>query len=84
MLKAHRLCVLLNSRLGSSNEDERVRHIWGLGLDIPCFGLGPPFVMGVGRLRAGEVPRGEKMPSSGADPESYVTEYTLVNEEPLN
>jgi len=30
---------------------------------------------------AGEVSRGEKMLSSGTDPESYITEYTLVYEE---
>jgi len=30
---------------------------------------------------SGEVPRGEKMPYSGTDPESYITEYTLVYEE---
>ena len=29
----------------------------------------------------GEVPRGEKMLYSGTDPESYITEYTLVYEE---
>ena len=29
-------------------------------------------------LRTGEVPRREKMPYSGTDPESYVTVYTLV------
>jgi len=29
----------------------------------------------------GEVSRGEKMLESGTDPESYVTEYTLVYEE---
>ena len=35
------------------------------------------------RLRevSGEVPRGEKMLCSGTDPESYITEYTLVYEE---
>jgi hypothetical protein len=30
---------------------------------------------------AGEVPRGEKMLNSGTDPESYITEYTLVYED---
>ena len=29
----------------------------------------------------GEVPRGEKMLSSGTDLESYITEYTLVHED---
>jgi len=29
----------------------------------------------------GEVPRGEKMLYSGTDPESYITEYTLVYED---
>jgi len=28
-----------------------------------------------------EVPRGEKMLYSGTDPESYITEYTLVYED---
>ena len=28
----------------------------------------------------GEVPRGEKMLYAGTDPESYITEYTCVNE----
>ena len=32
------------------------------------------------RLRVGEVSRGEKMLESGTDPESYVTEYTVVYE----
>ena len=32
-------------------------------------------------LNWGEVPRGEKMLYSGTDPESYVTEYTLVYED---
>ena len=31
--------------------------------------------------KAGEVSRGERMLYSGTDPESYITEYTLVNEE---
>ena len=35
----------------------------------------------VDRLRVGEVPRGEKMLYSGTDPESYITEYTLVYED---
>jgi len=30
------------------------------------------------RLFSGEVPRGEKMLYSGTDPETYITEYTLV------
>jgi hypothetical protein len=30
---------------------------------------------------SGDFPRGEKMLSSGTDPESYITEYTLVYEE---
>ena len=30
---------------------------------------------------SGEVPRGEKMLYSGTDPESYITEYTLVYED---
>jgi len=30
---------------------------------------------------SGEVSRGEKMLESGTDPESYITEYTLVYEE---
>ena len=30
---------------------------------------------------SGEVTRGEKMLNSGTDPESYITEYTLVYEE---
>ena len=30
---------------------------------------------------SGEVSRGEKMLYSGTDPESYITEYTLVYEE---
>ena len=29
---------------------------------------------------AGEVSRGEKMALRGTDPESYITEYTLVHE----
>ena len=33
------------------------------------------------RLRVGEVSRGEKMALRGTDPESYITEYTLVYEE---
>ena len=33
--------------------------------------------------RTGEVSRGEKMLYSGTDPESYITEYTLVYEEKL-
>jgi len=33
---------------------------------------------------AGEVPRGEKMLYSGTDPESYITEYTLVYENKLS
>ena len=32
-------------------------------------------------VASGEVPRGEKMLSSGTDPESYITEYTLVYED---
>ena len=32
-------------------------------------------------INSGEVPRGEKMLYSGTDPESYITEYTLVYEE---
>ena len=32
-------------------------------------------------LSAGEVPRGEQTPYSGTDPESYITEYTLIYEE---
>jgi len=35
---------------------------------------------GVNRWRD-EVPRGEKMLYSGTDPESYITEYTLVYED---
>ena len=31
-------------------------------------------------LYSGEIPRGEKMLYSGADPESYITEYTLAYE----
>ena len=31
----------------------------------------------------GEVPRGEKMLYSGTDPESYITEYTLVYEDKI-
>jgi len=34
-------------------------------------------------VRIGEVPRGEKMLFSGTDPESYITEYTLVYEEKM-
>jgi len=34
------------------------------------------------RLR-GEVSRGEKMLFSGTDPESYITEYTLVYEDDM-
>ena len=30
---------------------------------------------------SGEISRGEKMLESGTDPESYITEYTLVYEE---
>ena len=33
------------------------------------------------RLRVGEVSRGEKMLDSGTDPESYITEYTVVYED---
>jgi len=29
----------------------------------------------------GEVPRGEQMLYSGTDPESYITEYTVVRED---
>ena len=32
-------------------------------------------------FRAGEVPRGENMLYSGTNPESYITEYTLVYED---
>ena len=32
-------------------------------------------------IESGEVPRGEKMLDSGTDPESYITEYTLVYED---
>ena len=32
-------------------------------------------------MASGVVPRGEKMLYSGTDPESYITEYTLVYEE---
>ena len=35
------------------------------------------------RLRVGEVSRGEKMTLRGIDPESYITEYTLVYEDYL-
>ena len=34
-----------------------------------------------GRLRAVEVSRGEKMVLRGTDPESHITEHTLVYEE---
>ena len=30
---------------------------------------------------SGEVPRGEKMLSSGTDPESHITEYAVVYED---
>ena len=30
---------------------------------------------------SGEVPRGEKIHSSGTDPESFITDYTLVYED---
>jgi len=33
-------------------------------------------------IDSGEVPRGEKMLYSGTDPESYITEYTLVHIHP--
>ena len=36
---------------------------------------------GFRRLIDGEVPRGDKMLYSGNDPESYITEYTLVYED---
>ena len=35
------------------------------------------------RLASGEVPRGEKMLYSGTDPESYITEDTLVHEDKI-
>ena len=35
------------------------------------------------RLRVGEVPRGEKILYAGTDPESYITQYTLVYEDHL-
>jgi len=35
----------------------------------------------VSTTSAGEVSRGEKMLYSGTDPESYITEYTLVYED---
>jgi len=34
-------------------------------------------------IDSGAVSRGEKMLESGTDPESYITEYTLVYEEKL-
>ena len=36
---------------------------------------------GLAVLGAGEVSRGEKMLYSGTDPESYITEYSLVYED---
>jgi len=43
-----------------------------------------PPVPALDRLRLGSLfPRGEKMLYSGADPESYITEYTLVYEDNL-
>ena len=51
-----------------------------LGIPVEMLGLRAvvelPFV-----TASGEVPRGEKMLYSGTDPESYITEYTLVYEE---
>ena len=41
--------------------------------------LGVPFVEA-----SGEVPRGEKMLYSGADPELYITEYILAYEDKLS
>ena len=32
-------------------------------------------------MGSGEISRGEKMLSSGTDPESYITEYTSVHED---
>ena len=40
-----------------------------------------PALTAVDRLRVGEVQHGEKMLYSGTDPESYITEYTLVYED---
>ena len=65
MFKAHRLCVSLNSRLESNEEEEEHREV------------STDDRLGVG----GEVPRGEKMLYSGTDPESYITEYTQVYED---
>ena len=36
---------------------------------------------GIDRLRVGEVSRGENMALRGTDPESYITDYTLVYED---
>ena len=44
----------------------------------------PMAVHPVDRLRFGEVPRGEKMLSSGTDPESYITEHTFISEDENN
>ena len=41
------------------------------------------FETSLDRLRVGEVSRGEKMLYSGTDPESYITEYTLVYEDKM-
>ena len=42
----------------------------------------PDALVRVDRLRvSGEVPRGEKMFYPGTDPESYITDYTLVYED---
>ena len=53
--------------------------IWA-ALDLHRCRLETPFVLRDG-LRVGEISRREKMIYSGTDPESYITEYTLVYEE---
>jgi len=106
VFKAHRICVSLNSRLESNNEEEkkwshaRIMHITRAHLSrhAPSSGaakgarcqhttesvkqdsnqLGPPRIVS----RAGDRLRvGWPYGFLGTDPESYITDFTLVYED---
>jgi len=66
---------------GGAVSYERGTPVRSLRLSNIRRGYEPLIDSGLVGRKAGEVPRGKNMLYSGTDPESYITEYTLVYED---